>query len=426
MIRSFIKTFFALLLISSLATVVGQKVELTFWSMLTQPERVEIVEELISRFETENPNVTIELVTMPWGGALDRIVAAILANSPPDVSIVGQGWPQTLAGTGGILPLDDVIEDVGGEDMFVGTSLNVLSALDGTIWAAPIYVTPNGIFYRKSWLEEAGISEPPTNWEEFAEAVSAIADPASGRFGYTTAFDLHGGKEIWGWLLANDVMLLDRDAEGNWQVSVGERAVETFQYLADLLQTSAPPGAASYAQKDLQSLFAAGRMGFYYGSPEILDIIIRDNPAILDDVGFIPVPAQVRSGSSQGYVSLVVYDTPRAETAKEFVRFFFEQENLLDFTLSFANTHFPPYRPVLEDPRYVEGLPAHLVQVAEQAETVLDSAAGIAQEVGAHPWAGEIEARQLLPRTLARILVDNWSAERAVDELRAELQQLIQ
>ena len=412
--------YFSLVLLFAALSLGAAQETLTIWSTLSQPERVAIMEELAERFEAQNPGVTVEVVTMPWSGTLDKLVAAVLAGNPPDISVAGQGWPQTLAGTEGIVPLDDVVADIGGEEAFLGTSLSVLSSLNGTTYGVPIYVTPTGVFYRESWLEAAGYSDFPQTWGEFEEMAAAISDPSAGQFGYTVPFDVHGGKAVWGWLLANGVTLLNQNEAGEWQLDL-EGAEETYTYLADLLSKAAPPGAVSYSLNDLQALFTAGRMGLYYESPRILDTVQEENPDILEDIGFAPLPPNERFGSSQGYVSLVVYDTPRSELAKDFLRFFFEGDNLLDFTLAFPTSHFPAYRSVLEDPRYVEGLPEFLRPVAEQAETILEGSAGVALEVASHPWAGEIESQEILQGALSRMLVDNVSAEEAVAGLRQSL-----
>src|SRR5262249_42706660 len=173
----------------------AQGTKLTLWSTLTQDERVAVMRKLIARFEKENAGTNVELVTMPWGGALDKINAAILAGNAPDLSTVGQGWPQSLSGTGGIVPLDDIAQRLG-TSKFVGTSLRVLGALDGKIWSVPLYVTPHGFFYRKSWLAVKNIA-PPKTWDEFYNAAVAMTDRKRNRYAWSIPFDLHGGKAVW-------------------------------------------------------------------------------------------------------------------------------------------------------------------------------------------------------------------------------------
>jgi ABC-type glycerol-3-phosphate transport system substrate-binding protein len=385
-----------------------------------------VLEELIKRFEAENPNTRVKLVTMPWGGALDKMVASILAKNPPDLSTVGQGWAQTLAGTGGILSLDDIIARLGGADAFVGTSLTVLGSLNDKVWSAPLYITPHGFFYRKSWFAEAGV-QVPTTWEAFTAMAKAITNPAKGRYAWSIPFDIHGGKAVWAWLLSNGVTIYEKGTDGRWKLDFGgPETIETYNFLYQLHKNYAPPGATSYSQKENESLFAAGRMGLYYETPGILKTVKENNPALLEDVGYFSAPPRKRRGSGQGWVGLVVYDTPRAEPAKKFVEFMFRKKNLLDFTLSFPYFHTPAYKPILEAPEYVNALPPELQPIMQQAPEVLAWSAGISLWNGPNPWAGEIEAKMILPKALSRMLVDGWSAEQAVQEAATKLKELME
>ena len=126
---------------------------LTIWSMLTQTERATELENLAAEFEAANPGVDVTISVMPWSGALDKLMASIMAGNPPDISVVGQGYVQTLSESGGLLEISDFIDSIGGPDQFLGTSLSVLSAgMDGGIYSVPLYVTPVVAYYRRAGL----------------------------------------------------------------------------------------------------------------------------------------------------------------------------------------------------------------------------------------------------------------------------------
>ncbi|WP_319417112.1 extracellular solute-binding protein [Marispirochaeta aestuarii] len=113
--------------------------------------------------------------------------------------LFGQGWPQSLAGSGGIVTVEDVVAKVGGPDAFLGTSLSVLGSLEGENYALPLYVTPHVIMYRKSWLKEVGMEAPKT-WDDLLAACKAVTDPAKKTVMVLPLpfTDIHGGKPIWG------------------------------------------------------------------------------------------------------------------------------------------------------------------------------------------------------------------------------------
>ncbi len=403
----------------------AQVTKLTLWSTLTQDERVSEMRKLADRFERENSGTKIDLVVMPWGGALDKITAAILAGNPPDISIVGQGWPQSLAGTGGIVSLDDVAQRLG-PDKFVGTSLKVLGSLDGKVWSIPLYVTPHGFYYRKSWFRAKGLNAPAT-WEDFYNAAVAITDRKRNRYAWSIPFDLHGGKAVWAWLLSDNVTIFVPKQGGGWQLDFNNpRTVETYEFLARVHRDAAPSGAPSYTQPEIEELFAKEVLGLYYETPNVLATVKKMNPKILGDVGFFPVPPRKRHGAGEGWVGLVVYKTPRTELAKKFVEFMSREDNLTEFTLSFPFLHFPAYEPVLKSKTYVNNVPGSVMPVARRAPEILQSSAGISMWYGPNPWAGEIEAKMILPRVLSKILVNRMPVLQAVREAEAEFKALMQ
>ncbi len=385
-------------------------VTIDFWSTLSQPERVEVMEELIAKFEQETPNIKVNLVVTGWGDYLNKIIAAISANNAPALGTIGQGAPQTLSGTGGIVTLEDVVAELGGEDQFTGTSLSVLSSLNGKIWSLPIYVTPHGLWYRESWFKEKGLAVPQ-DWSEFENVCAKVTDPAINRYSYSVPFNIHGGKPIWAWLLTNGQTIFDRN--GNFTFD-RENTVETFAYLANIIKKYAPSGAASYDQAEVQLLYAKGVFAFYYETPNILSIVQKENPAIANDVKYMLVPKKVRRGAGTGWVGLAVFDTPQVKEAKQFTRFFFKDENLLKFTLAFPYLHFPAYKPVLAMKEYEEQMPDILKPVLKIAPEALENGAGIAQLYQPVEVSGEIEASLVLPNTLNQIVTGAMTPEAAV------------
>jgi multiple sugar transport system substrate-binding protein len=400
--------------------------KLTIWSTLTQQSRAEQLEKIAKDYEKEHPGVSTEIVVMPWGGAFDKMVAAIMAGNPPDISTVGQGWPQSLAGTGGIITLEDVIQKIGGPNIFLGTSLKVLGSLEGKMYSVPIYVTPHLIFYRKSWLKEAG-KQPPKTWEEFYDVCKAVTNPSKNRFGFAMPLgDIHGGKPIWGFLLSNGVTIFEKDAQGKWKLNVDQpAAVETYAYLYKLMKDAAPPGVVSYKTTDIRELIAKEVIMGRYDTPEALQAVREMNPGILQDFGFITLPARKRLGSSQGWVGMVVYEKGNVPVAKNFIEYMFKGETLIDFYLSYPYAMFSALESHYKVPRYTAGQPDELKPIVPVAAEILKFSAGISMWNGDNAWAGEIENKQILPNALNDMLVSGATAEAAVKKVAAEIKKLM-
>ncbi len=404
------------------------KGKFTIWSTLTQESRAKALEKITQDYQKANPGVTVEINVIGWTGAFDKMVAAISAGNPPDLATVGQGWPQSLAGTGGIVTVDDVIKKIGGPEIFFGTGLSVMGSLDGKAWSIPIYVTPHLISYRKSWLAEAG-KQPFKTWEEMYDVAKAVTNPAKNRYGYTIPFaDIHGGKPVWGFLLSNGVTIFDKDpsAKSGWKLNIEQpAAVETYAFLHKLIKDTAPQGAVSYIVTDLRNLVTKNVLLGMYDTPEVLDAIKAAAPDMLKDTGFTYIPARKRLGSSQGWVGLVVFAKGNQAVAKNFSEFMFEGDRLIDYYLSYPAAMFSPLERHYKSQRYLDGLPADLKPILPMAPEILKHSSGISQWNGPNPWAGEIENKVILPNALNEMLTKNISAEQAVKKVADELRKLM-
>lgn len=428
MTKRFLNNVFAGLIVSifvlSAFMGVAKAETLSIWSCLTQESRVKVLQKIANDFEAKHPGVDVQITTMPWGGAMDKMVAAILAGNPPDLATVGQGWPQSLAGTGGIIPLDDVVANLGGPKVFLGTSLSQ-GQLNDKSYAIPLYVTPHLFFYRKSWLAEAKL-EVPDSWDSLYKAATAVTNPKKGRYGFAIPFDIHGGKPIWGFLLSNGVTIFDKAKDGSWVLNVNQpAAVQTYEYLAKLLRNAAPSGVVSYTTNNIRELVAKGVLWGRYDTPELLYTVRELSPDLLNDFGYFPLPPGTRYGSSQGWVGLVAFKTSRQALAKKFIEFLMQEDNLIDFSLSYPYAMFPALADAYKNPRYASGLPTELKSMVETAPKVLRYASAISMWNGPNPWAGEIENKLILPNALSRMLVNGISAKQAVQEVEREIKELM-
>ena len=405
--------------------------KLKIWSMLTQKERAVELDKLAKAYEVQHPGVNVEITLMPWSGALDKIVAAIMAGNAPDIIVVGTGYPQTLAGTGGLLELSDVIDSIGGKNAFLGTSLTVQGAYESGIYAVPLYVTPYIAYYRQSWLKSAGITKLPTTWEEYYQMCKAVTDPKHNRYGFAIPLgDLHGWKTIWSFLQTNGVDLLNVDAKGKWYIELNatERAamVETYNYLYKLVKDCAPSGTISYTQTNVRELVASGVVMSRIDTPEIYYNVRAMDPDHLSDVSFFTIPARKRTGSGMGWVGLSVSAKGNVATAKDFIKYLFTGDTLVDFYASYPYAMFPAKADLFNNAEYREKLPPELKKmVPDMALSILATASSLGMSNGPFPGAGEFESKSILGNALVKMLVNGYTADQAVDYVVNELKALL-
>lgn len=401
------------------------------WSMLTQQERADEFQKLAETYMENHPGTTVNITVMPWSGALDKIVAAIIAGNAPDIMVTGTGYPQSLAGTGGLLELSDLVAEVGGEDAFISTSLSVQGAYEDGLYSVPLYITPYVAYYRQSWLDDAGITKLPETWEEYYDMCKAVTDPSKDRYGFAIPLgDLHGWKTIWSFLQANDVDIINVDDSGEWFIDLDEESraamVETYDYLYKLVKDCAPEGTVSYTQTNVREMVAGGTVMSRIDTPEIYYTLQTVAPDEIDDVSYFKAPKRKRIGSGQGWVGLSISSKGNTALATDFVKYLYTGDTLVDFYLSYPYAMFPAKAELFSNTEYQENLPDTLKKmVPDMALDILSNSTGLGMANGPFPGAGEFESQSILGNGLIKMLSEGYTADEAVDYIIAELEKLL-
>jgi ABC-type glycerol-3-phosphate transport system substrate-binding protein len=404
---------------------------LTIWSAMTQPERIKSFQDLADAYMKVNPGVKITIEVMPWGGMLDKLMAAHMAGNPPDITLMGSGWAQILAASGALVELTPLINESGGESAFLKMALD-LGAYENGYYGIPLYLAPQFVVYRKSYLQEAGISALPATWEEFYNMCVKLTDKGRNRYGFGQMMaGPQSGIAIWNFLQANDVNLVNVDRNGNWYVEVDTesrgRLIETYDYLYKLLRDTSPDGIISYTQEQVRELVANGTILSRLDTAEIFyDFKTKGNMTAFNDVGYFPVPSKKRMGSATGGANLGITSKGNAALASDYLKWIYEGDRMVDFYISFPYTMFPVKNAMYRSVDYQAKLPDELKpMMPDMALEILSHAAFLMFTNGPFPYAGEVENQLLLAKPLAEMFTRGITADQASDNLIRDLRNLI-
>lgn len=145
---------------------------LVFWAMGREAESVK---QLMPAFEHEHPDIHVNVETLPWKGAHQKLLTAFAGDTLPDLCQLGNTWVPELAALGALTPLKARVSasrEVDQGDYFPGIwDTNVI---DGVLYGVPWYVDTRLLFYRKDLLAKAGFDHPPRDWAEWARQMAAI------------------------------------------------------------------------------------------------------------------------------------------------------------------------------------------------------------------------------------------------------------
>jgi multiple sugar transport system substrate-binding protein len=145
---------------------------LTYWAS-NQGASIEFDQQTLKpeldKFEQQT-GIKVNLEVVPWSDLLNRLLAAATSGKGPDVVNIGNTWSASLQATGALIPFDDeTLTAVGGKDRFVPAALAAAGAPGKPPAAVPLYSLAYALYYNKKMFTDAGITAPPTTWEELVE-----------------------------------------------------------------------------------------------------------------------------------------------------------------------------------------------------------------------------------------------------------------
>ncbi len=299
----------------------AETVTLKFWdNQQTESGLSQYQREAVKRFEAENPDIKVEVTTVPYPEYQQRLLTAVQGGNAPDVSTVDQIWQAAFAEAGAIVKLDDRAKAAGIEagQFFPGAweSANY----DGNLWGIPFNVDVWFFsFYNKALLSQAGVDPASTvTWDGLRQAAQKLTDPAKGRF--AVGLFAHKGEDttvvLDSFIYSNGGSVLD--ASGKCALDQPP-AVEALRYLASLVPY-APKGILNAASGDMRELFLNGSLALEFW-PALEQPTLQKSKLDWDFVvGHAPA-GKTPVGTYGGWNLVVYQQSPHQDAAWKFVRF---------------------------------------------------------------------------------------------------------
>lgn len=268
----------------------------TVWAWGAEGEALGV---LADDFMAENPDVTIEITPIPVDAAYDKIASAIAAGETPDLAQVGTTWMGAFASTGA---LDATPEDLIAPDEFFPGPWDT-TVLDGTSYGVPWYTETRVIYYRTDLADAAGVTAPPTTWEELT-AMAAGMQGAGAQWGISLQ---PGGTGSWQTMLPfawqNGVQLTQDDA---FTID-SPQMVEALAYYDSFFTDGLSPTAI--APGELEQGFIDGSIGSFISGPWHMSILDdQAGEGFRDQWDVAQMPVKETGTSFVGGGDLVVFD----------------------------------------------------------------------------------------------------------------------
>ncbi|EYT48725.1 sugar ABC transporter substrate-binding protein [Brachybacterium muris] len=291
--------------------------DLTVWAMGAEGEKLP---ELLKGFQEENPDVNVTVTPVPWDSAHDKFTSAIAAGTAPDVAQVGSTWMAEFVSLNALEPTPEEIDT---SVFFDGAA--AATEVDGTAYGVPWYVETRLVYYRTDLAEQAGITEPPTDWEGLKSMAAAMQEKADATWGIALQ---PGGTGSWQTVLPmmwsnGGGVVNDDNSEFTFEDEKNAEAVEYYQsYFTDGIADPAP------AQGTTEQDFASGKVPMFISGPWMMAAVEAvGGEGFADKYSVFVMPKKETSTSFLGGANLGVFQgTQNRDAAWKLVQYLSQPE----------------------------------------------------------------------------------------------------
>lgn len=186
-----------------------KRTKVVFWHSFVATT-IPALNELIERFEKENPEIKIDAQYVPTGDALvQKLITSIQSKTAPDVSWIHADFLDKLVESDAIYPMEYFINSEAGfteEEMkdFFPQLLGAFSH-QNILYALPMEATVLALVYNRDHFRNAGLdpNKPPKTWDELKEyskklTIDKDGDGKIDQYGfYVPAYPGSGPLSIW-------------------------------------------------------------------------------------------------------------------------------------------------------------------------------------------------------------------------------------
>ncbi|UOF90657.1 ABC transporter substrate-binding protein [Fodinisporobacter ferrooxydans] len=282
------------------------KTAITFWAPFSGPDGP-FMKSLVDKYDKSQSKYDVKLQIVPQNDYYKTVDLAFNGQKTrPDLLIMHLDQIPTYVSKGLLQPVDQLAQKAGiTKDDYAKASWNY-DTFNGKLYAMPLDIHPLIMYYNKDLFKAAGITNPPTNRQEFLDDVKKLTVPSKGQYGYVVP-TLWPQQFIFPTILfQNGGQLMDNQGHIAYNSKAG---VEALQFMKSLIDKHYSP--ANVQQDGEITLFLQGKNAIDLNGPWMKDQ--WDKAHI--NYGVAPVPQlgtvkQAVFGNGHNFV------VPKAETDK--------------------------------------------------------------------------------------------------------------
>jgi len=361
----------------------------------------------------------IDYIIIGAGQLPPKLVAALEAGNPPDITMLGPGLTSLYRSQGHLLEVTDLFEKMqpvsGG--LFPVFSTEIIH--QGKAYGVPQAVSPWPLITRMDILEAAKV-EPPKTWDELIEVCKKLQQPPK-LTGYGLCLGLTGdtGANVMNMIWCYGGKLVEADNKTVALYSKG--TIEAVQLIAAMFNKHKiiPKGAIGWDDTGNNKAYQSRQVVFVLNPTSIYAHLGESDKELYHVTGLLPVPAGPAGAFElvgTTYWALFKHN-PYPEVAKGLAQYWTAPENLRVTIEEGGGRWGPPYKGMYASDFWKQPAFQHWLQILERGRQ-------FASPGTATPAVGEVATTYMIARMMHRVLVEHWEAEKAVEETHKQVAEI--
>lgn len=219
-------------------------------------------EKIISAFEAENPDITVDIEVTPGSRYWTKLQTEAGNGNMPDVFWLNPFNFPLYASEGIVVPVDDYAAASGFDVDAIPQAMRDIYTYDGKLYSLPNNRDAIVVWYNKALLKDAGVEEPAADWTwaDFQEKAKALTNPDKEVWGTATALNL---REDWVNTVhqAGGAIISEDQKTALWDTP---EAKQGLKFWSDMASAGWSPDVRQLADSDAYSMFLSGRVAMIY------------------------------------------------------------------------------------------------------------------------------------------------------------------
>lgn len=293
------------------------KEQMVIWCYYETDTQQQAMDDLTAGFNEVSEKYAIHWEYVPMTEFSKRLSIGYTENSLPDLVLMDNPDMPYYIKTGMLADITDMEGELRIREDYYSVLLRTVYD-EGKLYGLPLSCNNVALFYRADILQEAGIA-PPTNWENFADAVNLLSNEEHYGFLMSAISGEQGAFQIMPWILSAGE---DIDEIG------GSSTVKAYEYLYGLIASGGmDANCINYSQNDVARKFISKDTVMMENGPWILPMLEEAGISY----GIVPLPADRKQQVVVGGENLCVLRGKNAEGAREFLEYCAEDSVMRDF-----------------------------------------------------------------------------------------------